>query len=75
LSEQLELDDESMTPAQAYAAVRRAVLTDEMLRPILQALIVPLASVVECQGLGSVLPAGVFWEQLNQTLEAFNMPI
>lgn len=69
LSEQLPLDDEQMTPAQAYAAVRREVPKNNMLRPVLNALKAPLASLVECLGLGSVLPANAFYQHLDVVLQ------
>lgn len=55
LSEALELDEEAMTPAQAYSAVREAVPTDKYLRPTLDALKKPLASLVQCHGFGACM--------------------
>lgn len=68
MSENLPLDDEDMTPAQAYSATREAVSEDQDLKPALDALKLLLASSVGCKGLGAVLPASVFWKHLDSTL-------
>ena len=57
LSEQLQLDDEQLTPAMAYSAIRQEVPNDGALRPVLDALKVPLSSMVQCGGFGSWMPA------------------
>lgn len=57
LSELLKLDDESMTPAQAYTAVRETVPNDKFLRPTLDALKKPLGSMVQCHGFGACMDA------------------
>ncbi|KAK5683766.1 hypothetical protein LTR17_027227 [Elasticomyces elasticus] len=51
-SEQLDLDDEQFTPAMAYSAIKRELPSDEFLEPVLEALKIPLASVVQCSGFG-----------------------
>ncbi|KAK5693852.1 hypothetical protein LTR17_024965 [Elasticomyces elasticus] len=51
-SEQLDLDDEQLTPVMAYSAIKRELPSDEFLEPILEALKMPLASVVQCSGFG-----------------------
>ncbi|KAH9825521.1 basic region leucin zipper [Teratosphaeria destructans] len=68
LSAHLDLDDDQITPAQAYAAVRREVPCARDLRPVLEALRRPLALEVRCLGLGSVVPAQRFSEALDEVL-------
>ena len=65
LSSELNPDDELMTPAQAYSAIRKSVLTSGRLREVLSALREPLGSLVECFGFGAVMPADKFWQQLG----------
>jgi hypothetical protein len=72
LSQQLQLDDEQMTPAQVYAAVREEVPTDDLLQPVLQSLKVPLASMVQCLGFGAVLPADMFYQHLDGVLQTLS---
>ena len=55
----LELDDEIMTPAQAYSAVRETVPSDDFLRPALQTLKKPLGSLVQCHGFGACMDAAM----------------
>ena len=55
----LELDDESLTPAQAYSAVRETVPNDKYLRPMLEALKKPLGSLVQCHGFGACMDAAM----------------
>ncbi|KAK6441045.1 hypothetical protein LTR95_002726 [Oleoguttula sp. CCFEE 5521] len=69
LSEKLELDDEILTPAQAYAAVRRALPSGRALQPVLERLKGRLAKVVECCGLGTVVKTEVFEEHLSSVLK------
>lgn len=65
LSEDLPLDDDEMTPAQAYSAIRQNVASDADLRPTLDALKVPLGCIIECRGYGSVIPSDQFWQHLE----------
>ena len=51
----LELDDESLTPAQAYSAVRQMVPKESYLRPALEALKKPLGSLTQCHGFGACM--------------------
>ncbi|OQO05641.1 hypothetical protein B0A48_09733 [Cryoendolithus antarcticus] len=69
LSEKLALDDEILTPAQAYAAVRRALPSGTSLQPVLERLKELLAKVVECCGLGTVMKTEVFQEHLSSVLK------
>nr|POE51869.1 hypothetical protein CFP56_26076 [Quercus suber] len=55
LSERLPLDDEQLTPAQAYSAIRENVPSDDWLIPVLNALIVSLCRLAQCGGFGTVL--------------------
>jgi hypothetical protein len=57
LSELLELDEDFMTPAQAYTAIRNNVPNERYLRPTLEMLKKPLASLVECHGFGACMDA------------------
>ena len=57
MSEDLKLDDEQLTPAQAYSAIRETVPSDEYLRPVLEELKNPLGSLVHCLGFGAVMDA------------------
>lgn len=72
LSEQLPLDDQQLTPAQAYAAIRQEISNDEMLRPVLEALKVPLAGIVQCLGFGAVMPTPMFYMHLDSALSTLN---
>ena len=56
----LELDEESMTPAQAYSAVRETVPNDRFLRPALEALKKPLSSLVQCHGFGACMDTAMY---------------
>ena len=51
----LELDEELITPAQMYSAIRETIPNDDFLRPTLEALKKPLSSLVQCQSFGSCL--------------------
>ena len=55
LSAKLELDEELMTPAQAYSAIRETVPNESYLQPTLEALKKPLASQMECRGFGACM--------------------
>jgi hypothetical protein len=68
LSEQLQLDDEQLTPAMAYSVVRQEVPGDAALQPILRALKVPLASIAQCSGFGAWMPADMFYQHLDGAL-------
>ncbi|KXL46223.1 MAG: hypothetical protein FE78DRAFT_31082 [Acidomyces sp. 'richmondensis'] len=73
LSEQLQLDDQQLTPSQAYAAIRQEISSDEMLRPVLEALKVPLAGIVQCLGFGAVMETPLFYMHLDSVLSALNL--
>jgi hypothetical protein len=68
LSEQLQLDDEQLTPAMAYSVVRQESPSDAALQPLLRALKVPLASMVQCSGFGAWMPADMFYQHLDGAL-------
>lgn len=72
LSEQLELDDELMTPAQAYAMVRMELPSDDLLRPVLGKLKVRLASIVQCSGFGTVMPSVKFYQHFDDVLSCLS---
>ena len=55
----LQLDDEWMTPAQAYSAVRETVPNDNFLRPTLESLKKPLGSLVQCHGFGACMDSAM----------------
>lgn len=59
LSELLELDEDSMTPAEAYSAIRQSIPTGQYLRPTLEALKKPLGDIVVCHGYGACVDANV----------------
>ncbi|KAK3691302.1 hypothetical protein LTR37_018708 [Vermiconidia calcicola] len=59
LSEMLDLDDELMTPAQAYSAIRETIPNQRYLRPSLELLKKPLASLVQCHGFGACMDAAM----------------
>ncbi|KAK5121809.1 hypothetical protein LTR85_004684 [Meristemomyces frigidus] len=73
LSEQLQLDDELMTPAQAYAMIRKELPSDDLLVPVLDMLKLPLASIVECLGFGAVMPSAKFYQHLDETLQTLEV--
>lgn len=68
MSSNLPIDDEEITPAQAYSAIRDAVASEEMLKPCLNALKLPLSGIVECRGFGTVMPTDMFRQYLHTTL-------
>lgn len=70
LSEELALDDDQLTPAQAYSAIRECVPSDDHLRPTLEALKVPLAPFVQCSGFGAWMPADTFWQHFDGTVQS-----
>nr|POE82748.1 hypothetical protein CFP56_68152 [Quercus suber] len=55
LAGRLELSDDQLTPAQAYAITRSRVPSQSLLKPVLEALVVPLAELATCCGFGTVL--------------------
>ncbi|KAK3049821.1 hypothetical protein LTR09_008997 [Extremus antarcticus] len=69
LSQLLELDDESLTPAQAYMAVRGNVPDERWLRPTLESLKKPLGSLVQCHGFGACMDAPMFWQHFDSAME------
>ncbi|KAK0905441.1 hypothetical protein LTR91_023428 [Friedmanniomyces endolithicus] len=72
LSEQLELDDERLTPAMIYSAIRHELPGDEFLRPVLEALKVPLAMMAQCSGFGAYVETHVFYQYLDEALSNLN---
>lgn len=56
----LEIDEEFVTPAQAYAAVRETVPNDDYLRPVLEALKKPLGNLVKCFGFGAGMDSTLY---------------
>lgn len=73
MSSNLPIDDEEITPAQAYSAIRDSVLNEQMLKPCLDALKLPLSGIVECRGFGTVMPTEMFWEHLHSVLETLKL--
>jgi len=73
LSEHLQLDDEQMTPAQAYSAIRESVPSGEKLKSTLEALKVPLAGLVLCSGFGAWLPADTFWRHFDSAMQTLQI--
>ncbi|KAK5165562.1 uncharacterized protein LTR77_009091 [Saxophila tyrrhenica] len=69
LSELLQLDEESLTPAQAYTAVRSNIPSEKWLRPTLDSLKTPLSSLVQCHGFGACMDAPMFWQHLDAAME------
>lgn len=69
LSIGLDLDDDQLTPAQAYAAVRDSVPGPAFVRPVLDALKGTLGGMVECRHFGSVVEAGGFWRCFEGAVE------
>lgn len=74
MSEQLQLDDEQITPAMAYSAVRLEVPSEKALRPVLEALKAPLAGYSQCSGFGAWIPASVFYSHLDEALRQTPKP-
>ncbi len=72
LSEQLDLDDERLTPAMMYSAIRHELPGDEFLRPVLEALKVPLAMMAQCSGFGAYVEAHIFYQYLDEALSDLN---
>ncbi|KAK0259238.1 hypothetical protein B0A54_12366 [Friedmanniomyces endolithicus] len=72
LSEKLELDDERLTPAMIYSAIRHELPGDEFLRPVLEALKVPLAMMAQCSGFGAYVETHVFYQYLDEALSDLN---
>ncbi|KAK4892951.1 hypothetical protein LTR27_008679 [Elasticomyces elasticus] len=72
LSQQLDLDDEQLTPAMAYAAIKQELPSNEFLKPVLEALKIPLANLVQCSGLGAWMPATDFFQCLHVALGGLN---
>ncbi|KAK5136312.1 hypothetical protein LTR08_003685 [Meristemomyces frigidus] len=72
LSDDLPIDDELMTPAQAYSMIRMEIPSDD-LRPVLDGLKITLASLVRCSGLGAVMPSNLFFEHLNGMLQTLKV--
>lgn len=68
MSSDLPIDEEEMTPAQAYSAIRDAVPSEEMLKPCMDALKLPLSGIVECRGFGTVMPTDMFRQYLHTAL-------
>lgn len=60
LAGMLDLDDEFVTPAQAYSAVRNTVPNEKFLRPTLEALKQPLGAITKCQGFGAGMDAVLY---------------
>ncbi|WPH04628.1 Hypothetical protein R9X50_00752100 [Acrodontium crateriforme] len=71
LSEDLPIDDDFITPAQAYAAIKEGVPSEELLRPTLDLLKAPLSGLVGCQGFGALMPTDAFWQQVDSVLQTF----
>ncbi|KAF2162731.1 hypothetical protein M409DRAFT_69013 [Zasmidium cellare ATCC 36951] len=69
LSSNLPIDEEEITPAQAYSVIRDSVPSEGLLKPCLEALKGPLSGIVECRGFGTVMPTDVFRRYLGATLE------
>ncbi|KAK1807217.1 hypothetical protein LTR12_018439, partial [Friedmanniomyces endolithicus] len=72
LSEQLELDDERLTPAMIYSAIRHELPGDEFLRPVLEALKVPLAMMAQCSGFGAYVERHIFYQYLDEAMSNLN---
>ncbi|KAK3117013.1 hypothetical protein LTR53_002034 [Teratosphaeriaceae sp. CCFEE 6253] len=68
LSELLHLDDEQMTPAMAYSAIRQEVPGDEYLKPVLEALKLPLSILAKCSGFGAWVGATDFYQRLDEAV-------
>lgn len=68
MSENLPLDDEEITPAQAYSAVRGRVPNLQLIKPVLGTMKTVLAEHVSCKGFGSVMPTDLFCQHLERTL-------
>nr|POE63248.1 dehydrogenase azaj [Quercus suber] len=74
LSGRLDLSEDQLTPAQAYAMIRGKVPRQDMLKPVLDALMVSLAKYATCCGFGTVLPVKIFWQQLHTVLSKSVQP-
>ncbi|KAK5107637.1 hypothetical protein LTR62_000972 [Meristemomyces frigidus] len=66
LSSQLELDDEQVTPAMAYATIKRELPEGTALKSVLDAMKVPLSKVVKCSGFGAWMPIETFQQCFQQ---------
>ena len=73
LSTNLPIDEEEITPAQAYSALRNSVPSERLLQPALDALKGPLGGIVECRGFGTVMPTQVFRQYLGAVLEGLGI--
>ncbi|KAK3677899.1 hypothetical protein LTR78_001994 [Recurvomyces mirabilis] len=60
LSAQLPLDDEQVTPAKAYAEIKRHLPEKTALRPVLDAMKITLSKAVNCSGFGAWMPIETF---------------
>lgn len=69
-SEQLQLNDEQVTPAQAYSTIRQEVPSEAFLVPVLEALKVPLGSLVQCSGFGAYMTAEMFYRHFDGALQS-----
>lgn len=73
MSENLPIDEEEITPAQAYSAIRDSVPSEDLLKPALDALKLPLSGIVECRGFGTVMPTDMFRQYLHTTVETLKL--
>lgn len=53
--------------------IRMEIPSDDFLRPVLDALKVTLASLVQCFGFGAVMPSNLFFEHLDGTLQTLKV--
>ncbi|KAF2723930.1 hypothetical protein K431DRAFT_282624 [Polychaeton citri CBS 116435] len=72
MSEHLQIDDEQITPSQAYSAIKDRLPNNDYLRPTLEALKEPLGSLVNCYGFGAVLSTELFWQFLDGVVQALD---
>lgn len=70
LAEAMKLDDELLTPAQAYAATKAKVSNPSMLKTILDRLKVSLAAISDCEGFGAIIPTVLFYQHLDAAMAA-----
>lgn len=70
LSEQLDLSDDLITPAQAYAALSKDFPQAPILKRALADLKPRLAAVSHCEGLGAVIPTETFRQHLDELLRS-----
>ncbi|QIW98855.1 hypothetical protein AMS68_004373 [Peltaster fructicola] len=68
LAERLELDDDFITPAQAYSAIKAQCPQPVLLRRVLATMKSALTALVQCQGFGAVMDTTKFNQCLAHAL-------